>query len=115
MVTVEILFPKNWRQRNRYRLLEQLCLLGFVVPKGFETDGATVPRLFWPIFPPVGQYFPAAVLHDYLLLERERLKLSRRQADDRFAKALKVLGVSPWRRRLMCGAVRLWTWWISVR
>ena len=38
----------------------------FVVPRGFVTDLASVPRLFWTAFPPCGKYTPAAVVHDYL-------------------------------------------------
>jgi len=38
----------------------------FVVPRGFVTDLASVPRLFWTAFPPCGKYTTAAVLHDYL-------------------------------------------------
>lgn len=41
-----------------------------IVPKGFLTDLASVPQLFWNILPPQGdsavQYGPAAVVHDYL-------------------------------------------------
>ncbi|MNF69611.1 hypothetical protein D3C85_570190 [compost metagenome] len=41
---------------------------GMVVtaPRGFATDLASVPRMFWTVFPPCGQYTPAAVIHDYL-------------------------------------------------
>lgn len=41
---------------------------GMVVtaPRGFVTDLASVPRMFWAVFPPCGKYTPAAVIHDYL-------------------------------------------------
>ncbi len=38
----------------------------FEVPRGFVTDLASVPRLFWTAFPPCGKYTPAAVVHDYI-------------------------------------------------
>jgi len=41
----------------------------FVVPRGFVTDLASVPRVFWSAFPPCGRYTPAAVVHDYLYWE----------------------------------------------
>lgn len=41
------------------------------VPKAFETDLASVPRLFWRIFPTDDTYSQAAVLHDYLCDIRE--------------------------------------------
>ncbi len=36
------------------------------IPKGFHTDGASVPRIFWNIFSPFGSYFSAALVHDFL-------------------------------------------------
>ena len=41
--------------------------LHFTIPKGFITDGASIPRIFWSIFPPYrSEYFSAVVIHDYL-------------------------------------------------
>jgi hypothetical protein len=37
-----------------------------VVPTGYCSDGASVPRFFWRFFPPSGQYTGAAIVHDYL-------------------------------------------------
>jgi hypothetical protein len=35
------------------------------VPKGFLSDGASVPRPFWAIFSPFnGDYFEAALIHE---------------------------------------------------
>ena len=34
------------------------------VPAGFDTDGASVPRVFWSVLDPFGPYFKAAVIHD---------------------------------------------------
>lgn len=39
----------------------------FEVPRGFVTDLASVPRLFWMALPPCGNYTPAAVVHDYII------------------------------------------------
>ena len=36
------------------------------VPKGFVTDLASIPRLFWTIFPPAAAYSYPAIIHDYL-------------------------------------------------
>ena len=41
-------------------------ILTITAPAGFETDFASVPRLFWRIVPPWGRYSPAAVVHDFL-------------------------------------------------
>lgn len=39
----------------------------YVVPEGFKTDLASVPKFLWAIFPPDWSYAKAAVLHDYIL------------------------------------------------
>ena len=36
----------------------------YVVRKGFKSDLASIPRFLWPIFPPLGNYKSAAILHD---------------------------------------------------
>jgi hypothetical protein len=48
------------------------------VPAHFRTDFASVPRFLWPLFPPWGPSWRAAVVHDYLYQMRE---LTRREAD----------------------------------
>src|SRR5262249_35732270 len=37
-----------------------------MVPRGFVTDFASVPRLFWSLLPPIGRYGYAALFHDYV-------------------------------------------------
>lgn len=37
------------------------------IKKGFKTDGASIPRIFWIFYPPYrSEYFTACVIHDYL-------------------------------------------------
>lgn len=79
------------------------------VPRGFETDFASVPGVFRCIVSPIGRHGKAAVLHDRLYATGERR--SRRESDLIFLEAMQVLGVSPWRRYVMYGAVRLFGWW----
>lgn len=75
------------------------------VPKGFMTDFASVPRLFWIILPPDGRYTQAAVLHDYIL----KIKLYSYSKSDRIMlEAMTVLKVSWWKRHLMYRALRIW-------
>lgn len=77
------------------------------VPEGFITDFASVPRPFWVILPPDGEYTQAAVVHDYLYSTRQRL---RRECDRIFYEAMGVLGVPAWKRAVMYRAVRLFGW-----
>jgi hypothetical protein len=100
----------------------------FVVPVGFVTDFATVPRiLVWKTLP-YGPYTRAAVLHDWLLTElaawradyrsggpgglgnpERALDLppaNSRDADGIFRRVMQDLGV---------GAVTRWQMWAAVR
>lgn len=93
----------------------------FVVPSGFVTDFATVPRfLHWEVSP-YGAYTRAAVLHDWLLVSLaewteqydrdvtypyDRLPASSRDCDGIFRRVMEDLGV-PWAKR--------WTMWAAVR
>lgn len=79
------------------------------VPAGFPTDGASVPRIFWTIFPPWGQYFGAAVLHDYLYSCTSTLlydHFTRKDADYLFLEAMYNLGVPRLTRHTIHTAVR---------
>lgn len=86
------------------------------VPKGFITDGATVPRLLWGFFPPWGVYGQAAVTHDYLCTtlsltkngDNPVLKISQNEIDLVFEQAMKVLGTPWWKRKIMYWAVHLY-------
>ena len=77
------------------------------MPAGFETDFASVPRLFWRVVPPWGRYSPAAVVHDYLY---HTGKVSRIAADRVFLELMAALGVPLWKRQVMYWAVRLGGW-----
>jgi len=66
------------------------------VPAGFVTDFASVPRVLWSLFPPIGEYGKAAVVHDWLY--HYSSGFSKCVADAVFYEAMKALGVS-WPRR----------------
>lgn len=87
--------------------------LGIItMPAGFLTDGASVPRIFWPIFQPFGEYFPAAILHDFLYSKSSTAKFpySRKQADDLFKEAMFNVGVGWLSRGIIHGSVRSFGW-----
>lgn len=75
-----------------------------VVPAGFVTDLASVPRVFWSLMPPDGKYAKAAIIHDYLYDNGLRTK---KQADLIFLDAMRVLNVPRWKRAILYLAVRL--------
>lgn len=75
-----------------------------LVPTGFVTDLASIPRIFWTILPPNGEYSKAAIVHDYLY---DNAINTKEYADNVFLEAMTVLGVCFWRRYLIYWAVRL--------
>ncbi|MCK5602323.1 DUF1353 domain-containing protein [Candidatus Pacearchaeota archaeon] len=78
-----------------------------VIPKGFITDGASIPRIFWPVFPPFGQYFNAAVEHDYLYSITYQ---TRKEGDKIFLEQMKNDGVKWFTRKMIYRAVRMFGW-----
>jgi len=74
------------------------------VPKGFVTDLATVPPVFWWALPPQGRYGHAAILHDWLYWDQST---SREIADRVFDVAMDELGVSAAIRKAMWTSVRV--------
>ena len=76
-----------------------------VVPFGFITDFASVPRGLWNLFPPDGEYTQSAVLHDYMCVTNT---FSQLKIDRIFYESMGILGVPKWRRVIMYLAVRIW-------
>jgi len=73
------------------------------VPAGFVTDFASSPSFAWMIFPKMGLYSAAAVLHDYLYQSK---LVCRALADSIFREAMLVLGVPHWKVNIMYWGVR---------
>lgn len=94
---------------GRWQLIEPLTYYGdkfahVVVPAGFETDLASVPRFaYYGLFGNTAH--KAAVVHDWLLAEGER----REDADAEFLAAMRASGVPVWRRWVMYAAVRMFS------
>jgi hypothetical protein len=75
-----------------------------VVPSGFPTDLASIPRLFRFLIVKNGRHRPAAIVHDWLC--RQGLAFSRVRADKIFREAMKLRGVP---------AIRRWAMYVAVR
>ena len=79
----------------------------FEVPRGFETDFATVPRVVVWLIPRFGRYTRPAILHDWLVTEGiDRGQVTPREADGIFRRSMRELGVP---------VVRRWLMWTGVR
>ena len=84
--------------------------LGIIqVPFGFESDGASVPKTLWNLYPPFGKYLEAAVIHDWfcVLGHAGTSPISSQRAAKLFLEIMKVIGVGKWKRTKMYWAVRL--------
>ena len=82
------------------------------VPDGMITDLASIPRLFWNIYPPQGPYLPAALVHDYLYASHRAGSdlFTRKQADQILLAGMEELGVSWLTQTVVYRAVRLGGW-----
>lgn len=106
---------------NIYMVNQECDVRGVtIIPVGFFTDFASVPRILWPLIPPQGEAMPASVLHDYFYtvhplgtpegqeprstdmpMEEERLF-----ADNLFRQHLMERGLAKWQVTAMYKAVR---------
>jgi len=99
----------NWivAEPYTYTAPERLGGVTIVVPVGFETDGASVPRCLWSAIPPFGLHFNAAVVHDFLYRQPDgEGKLLKSICDEIFREIMIRDGVPELRREAMYEAVR---------
>jgi hypothetical protein len=95
-----------------YQLVEPLYHYDGVVEAGFQSDGSSIPRLFWSIpgFAHDGPSLPAALVHDHDYLHSTG---SRREADRRFLRNMRYTGLGLAHRYAIYRAVRMFagaTW-----
>jgi len=106
------------RKKKHYKVVNELIykdpLTGkkIIIPKGFYTDGASIPRWLWSVTgsPFAGNYIEAAVIHDFLyhLAIDKKLKLTtRKHADDIFYQCMLEYGVPEREAKIKYRAVRL--------
>lgn len=99
-------FSVSFTLRGKTAIInESFKLAGIEVPKGFESDGISSPRVVWFKFHPFSQYCPAAFVHDFCIVE-----LGYPKARDKFNEAIKELGARDWERKSLYYAVRLKDW-----
>ena len=83
----------------------------FRIPRGFESDGASVPRLLWRfVCPPLDpSAVRAGVAHDYIYRVQPP-DWTRQEADEMFLCFLIEDGMPPYRARRAFLGVRLFGW-----
>ncbi|PAF49647.1 hypothetical protein BKH41_02865 [Helicobacter sp. 12S02232-10] len=79
-----------------------------VVPKGFRSDGATIPKIFWWLLSPFEDYSKCCILHDYLCDKFHQGELKRSYCDKIFLEAMESAGIKKSTRITLYLAVRLY-------
>jgi hypothetical protein len=100
---------EKWKS---YRLLNDVHVIlsnGELIhiPAGFEWDLSSVPRLFWAILPPDGDFEIAALIHDYLY---QKKLFTRRFADKEMLVFSNATNRSKVDNYIRFYAVRLFGW-----
>lgn len=96
IVTKEIKWKPNPKQESTYKAI--------TVPRGFVTDFASIPRIFWSALRPDGLYSYAAIIHDYLYWDQS---VPRATADAILRFAMEDFRINPMTIPLIHKAVRL--------
>lgn len=98
-----VLAPFEWQSESMH----------VIVPEGFITDLASIPRGLRNLFDINGPSRRAAVLHDWLYCaaqDADGNSVTRKQADDLFREALAACGVNAVTRNLYWSGVRAFGW-----
>ncbi len=111
--------------------LEDGAFFSLTVPKGFRSDGASVPRLLWSVIglTPDGPIRAGALLHDFIYRYGGEMPagsfrvyvrgewaasaqpITRRRADWILRHFAQAAGISPRRALLVWTGVRVGGWW----
>ncbi|WP_348518116.1 DUF1353 domain-containing protein [Campylobacter sp. CCS1377] len=81
--------------KDRFELMQDyefsLPSLSAKIEKGFKSNGANIPRLFWSIYPPnKPEYLSAVVIHDFLC-EKAKTREGYKLADLALKEAMQAL------------------------
>ncbi|MHC2001797.1 DUF1353 domain-containing protein [Methylobacterium sp. CM6241] len=76
------------------------------IPKGFVTDLASIPQVFWSILPKTSSYTYPAIFHDYLYWFQPA-EYDRNRADSVFSEIMLEVGVNKITRKAIYESVRL--------
>ena len=100
---LEFIGDGHWRVAQQ-PMIYQGAKERLTIPVGFATDGTSTPRFLWWLLPRDGDYFLAAVAHDYWYFSGA---LSRRDADLLFLRFMIDLNVKPWQWAACWAGVRI--------
>ena len=104
-ITSEPIYRDSEDGLSRILVNDWVVLIGgmpILIPAGFVSDGASVPRFLWAIIPPYGRYTKAAIVHDFLY---KTGLFTKAQADWIFLDMMDHCGVPTWKRNVMYAGV----------
>lgn len=106
----KIVVSKVFGKKFSWWKLEKNCLVKLdsehlLIPKGYVTNFASVPRIFYLFIPPHGLTVNPSIVHDYLY-EKDNNK-TRKQCDDIWKQLMKEAGVKDWQIYSMYIFVRI--------
>lgn len=91
--------PISWKPNANQEQVSEVS-----VPKGFVTDFASIPRAFWSLLRPDGDYTYPAIIHDFLYWNQGT---TRAIADTIFRLAMEDFGINAVTIAAIYNAVRL--------
>ena len=94
--------PMSWSPTSL--IAEQHGYPDVTVPKGFVTDLASIPRIFYSLLPPDGDYTVPAIIHDYLYWTQTT---TRNQADNILRFSMQDYKIGPITRTVIYNAVHV--------
>ncbi len=108
---VELGDGKKWRLAEKFRfyttIIDKDKEVWFEVEEGFETDFASVPKIFMPVLQWRDKFNKASVVHDYLYHTKIT---TRKQADKIFLELMLALGINRLKAYTFYFVVRLFGW-----
>jgi hypothetical protein len=100
---------KEYTYQNCHDIQFSVNEILFIIPKGFETDLASIPKIAWPIMAPAhSSLIRPAIIHDWFY--RKTCEFTRLETDLIFYHMLRNDGVSYLKASAMYYAVRWFGW-----
>lgn len=77
------------------------------IPKGFETDFASIPHMLWRWMQPTDKAIgKPSIVHDWIY-RTPSMPFTRAQADNELREAMACVGAPAWKRQAVYWAVRM--------
>jgi hypothetical protein len=101
---------KKWRLAERFIVYTKQAgeeKVWIEVEEGFETDFASIPKIFLPFLEWRDKFNKASVVHDWLYYTKQ---FNRKTADRIFLELMLALGISKFKAYLFYYVVRIFGW-----